>query len=131
MATRTAQLHSRPHHVPSDVGAFLRHMDYLLLAVVGGAIAYGLWVLSAVTRDDVPGDPDYYVVRQGIYVAAGSVALLVAMTINPEVWRRLRIALFVATVASIVAVFVVGDEVRGSKRWIELGFFQLDRKSVV
>jgi rod shape determining protein RodA len=125
MAIRTAQLRPRSRHAPSDVAAFLRHIDYLLLAAVGGAIAYGLWVLSAVTRDDVRGNPDYYVTRQGIYVVAGAVALVIVTAINPEVWRRLRVVLFAATVASIATVFVVGSEVRGSKRWVELGFFQL------
>ena len=62
MATRVAHARARPrHHVPAGVGAYLRHLDYLLFAAVGGAIAYGLSILSSVTRDDVPGDSGYYV----------------------------------------------------------------------
>ena len=70
MATRVAQ---SPARVPaaSDLAAFLRHLDYVLLAAVAGTIAYGLWVLNAVTRNDIAGDPDYYVVRQGVHVALG------------------------------------------------------------
>lgn len=125
MATRVADARRvRQHRVPSDVGAFLRSVDYLLLASTGAAVAFGLWVLGSVTRDDVPGDPDYYVVRQAISIGAGALALAIVMAINPEFWRRLRGVLYVAAVAMIAAVFVVGTEVRGSKRWIELGSFQ-------
>lgn len=125
MATRVAHARARPrHHVPAGVGAYLRHLDYLLFAAVGGAIAYGLSILSSVTRDDVPGDPGYYVTRQMTYVAAGALAMAVVIAINPDLWRRLRHVLFVAAVLGIAAVFFLGTTVRGSRRWIELGYFQ-------
>jgi predicted exporter len=56
MAVRVAQAPARD---TSQVGAFVRHLDYLLLAAVAALVGYGLLVLSAVSRDDVPGDPDY------------------------------------------------------------------------
>jgi rod shape determining protein RodA len=124
MATRVATRPARAH-VPADFAAFLRNLDWLLLAAVGGVIAFGLWVLSAVTRDDVPGDPGYYVVRQGVYVAIGAGALLVATAIDPEVWRRARNVLYGLMLLSIVVVLVVATDIRGSKRWIEIGSFQL------
>jgi rod shape determining protein RodA len=125
MATRVAaRRRPRERHAHSDLGAFLRHIDYLLLAAVGAAIAFGIWVLGSVTQTDVPGDPDYYVVRQLIYVAVGAAALAIVMAINPEIYRRLGGTFFVVTVVMIAAVFALGEDVRGSKRWIEVGFFQ-------
>ena len=58
------------------------------------------------------------------YVAAGALAMAVVIAINPDLWRRLRHVLFVAAVLGIAAVFVLGTTVRGSRRWIELGYFQ-------
>jgi rod shape determining protein RodA len=125
MATRVAsRRRPRERHAHSDLGLFLRHIDYLLLAAVGAAIAFGIWVLGSVTQTDVPGDPEYYVVRQLIYVAVGALALAIVIAINPEVYRRLGATFFVLSVVLIAAVFAFGEDVRGSRRWIELGFFQ-------
>jgi rod shape determining protein RodA len=106
-----------------ELGSFLRHVDYLLLLAAGALVAYGLWVLESVTRNDIPGDPDYYVYRQLIYVAAGGLLLALTMAVNPEVYRRLRIPFYAVSLVLLLSVFVLAEEVRGSKRWIEIGFF--------
>jgi rod shape determining protein RodA len=123
MATRVAQPAHRAEAAAWEIGAFLRHVDYLLLAATGALVTYGLWVLEAVTRRDVPGDPDYFVYRQTIYIAIGAALLFVATAINPDVYRRLRVPLYGVALALLLAVYVLGEEVRGSKRWIEFGFF--------
>jgi rod shape determining protein RodA len=76
-----------------------------------------------VTRSDVVSDPDYYVARQTLYVAVGGLLLVLAAAINPDVYRRLRTPLFVVGLLLILLVVPLGTEIRGSKRWIELGFF--------
>jgi rod shape determining protein RodA len=106
-----------------ELGAFLRHVDYLLLLATGGLLAYGLWVLESVTRNDVAGDPDYYLFRQLIYVVVGVVLLAAATVVDPNAYRRLRWPLYGVAIVLLVAVFVLAEEVRGSKRWIQLGFF--------
>jgi rod shape determining protein RodA len=106
-----------------ELGSFLRHVDYLLLLAAGALVAYGLWVLESVTRNDIPGDPDYYVYRQIIYVVAGGLLLALAMAVNPDVYRRLRIPVYGVSLVLLLSVFVLAEEVRGSKRWIEIGFF--------
>jgi rod shape determining protein RodA len=106
-----------------ELGAFLRHVDYLLLLATGGLLAYGLWVLESVTRNDVAGDPDYYVFRQMIYVAVGVVLLAAAAALDPAAYRRVRWPLYGLSLVLLVAVFVLAEEVRGSKRWIQIGFF--------
>jgi rod shape determining protein RodA len=123
MATRVAQPAPRAEAAVWEIGAFLRHLDYLLLGATGALVAYGLWVLGAVTRNDVPGDADFFVYRQTLYVAIGGALLAVATVVNPGVYRRLRVPLYVLALVLLVAVFVFGEEVRGSKRWIAFGFF--------
>ena len=108
----------------AEAGAVVRNLDYLLLAAVAALAAYGLWVLGSVSRNDVPGDPDYYVVRQSINVALGSVALLAFAFLNPEALRRFRKPLYIGLLVGLAVVFVA-DAVRGTQRWIDLGFFQV------
>ena len=124
MATIAREHRAVRAHVGSEVGAFLRHLDYLLIAAVGGVIAYGIWVLAAVTRNDVPGDASYYVSRQEIYIAVGAILAAVVTAISPDAYRRWAKAFYVLAVALLLLVLVVGDDVRGSKRWIEFGSFR-------
>ena len=106
-----------------ELGSFLRHVDYLLLLATGGLVAYGLWVLESVTRNDMPGDPDFFVFRQMIYVVVGGVLLAAVAAIDPHSYRRVRWPLYGLALVLLVAVFVLAEEVRGSRRWIQIGFF--------
>jgi len=122
MATRALPA-ARPHE-GTELGAFLRHVDYLLLAAVGGVIAYGLWVLGSITRNDIPGDSTYYIFRQEIYVAVGVLVLAAVTAINPEVYRRYGTVLYGVAIVLLLLVFPLGERVRGSQRWIEFGSFR-------
>jgi rod shape determining protein RodA len=123
MATRAIPQSTTRSVLGTEVGAFLRHVDYLLLLAVGGVIAYGLWVLAAVTRSDISGDSGYFIFRQEIYVAVGAVILAVMAVVNPEVFRRYKRVLYGLTIVLLLIVFPLADRVRGSKRWISLGSF--------
>src|SRR6266516_111608 len=106
-----------------DVAALVRRLDWILLASVGVLVGYGLWAMSGITHHDVTGNPDYYVVRQSAYVAVGAVGLLVALVIDPEWYGRHWRLILGGTVFAIAIVFAQGA-VRGSKRWLDLGFFR-------
>src|ERR671939_1935933 len=101
-----------------------RRLDWTLVAAVAGAVAYGLWAIAGITRHDVLGDPNYYVVRQGIYAAIGGFGLVGAVLLDPSVYRRYWRALFGGTVGLMVLVILAGAATRGSKRWIDVGFFR-------
>jgi rod shape determining protein RodA len=124
MATIARERRAARAHVGSEVGAFLRHVDYLLLAAVAGVIAYGIWVLTAVTRNDVPGDAGYFVARQETYIAVGVVLAALTTAVNPELYRRYAKALYGIVLLLLAVVLVVGDDVRGARRWIEFGSFR-------
>jgi rod shape determining protein RodA len=123
MATRALPQSTSRSFIGAEIGAFVRHVDYLLLLAVGGVIAYGLWVLNAVTRNDIPGDPGHYLVRQEVYVAVGAVVLAVVAAIDPDVWRRYKRVLYAVAIALLLLVFPLAENVRGSKRWIGHGAF--------
>jgi rod shape determining protein RodA len=101
----------------------LRALDWLLLAGVAGLVAVGLWAVQGVTRFDNPGHPAYYLDRQILYAAVGGFALIVAMVVDPDIYRRFWRAIFAATVGLIAVVFLLGSAARGSTRWINVGFF--------
>src|SRR2546423_3225043 len=104
---------------------FLRRLDWWLLAAVAGAVAYGLWAIAGITRHDLPGDPNYYVVRQGVYAAVGGLGLVGALLVDPSFYRRYWQALFAGTAGLMVLVIPARAAPRGSKRRIDVGLFPL------
>ena len=36
--------------------SFLRSLDWILMVAAAGLVGFGLWVVSGITRFDVPGD---------------------------------------------------------------------------
>ncbi|MFN2470898.1 MAG: rod shape-determining protein RodA [Gaiellaceae bacterium] len=107
-----------------DLRLIARRLDWTLLLAVVVLVAYGLWVLDGITRDDVTGDPTYYVVRQAVYAGIGGIGFLVAVFVDPDFYRRGRKLLYAAMIGMLLLVVVAGVEVRGSTRWLELGGFR-------
>jgi rod shape determining protein RodA len=108
-----------------ELGAVLRRLDWLLLAAVAALVAYGLWAIGGITRFDVPGNPDYYVTRQAIAAALGCVGMVVAILIPPRLYERHWRFIYGGTIGVMLFVFVFAEAIRGSKRWIDIGPFQL------
>ncbi len=54
-----------------DRGIRLLPIDPLLLLAVLGLTAASLYVVGTATQDDIPGDPNYYLVRQAGYAGVG------------------------------------------------------------
>jgi rod shape determining protein RodA len=121
--TQPRRLRSTPRAEPAVLG-FVRSLDWILLAAAAGLVGYGLWVVSGITRFDVPGDEHYFVVRQGFAAAIGAVGLIAMAVIPLDIWRRFWKLLYVATLSLMVVVFVAAEAVRGSKRWLDLGVIQ-------
>jgi rod shape determining protein RodA len=107
-----------------EIAALARRLDWILLASTAALVGYGLWAISGITRNDIVGDSNYYVVRQGAYAALGFLALVVAVFVDPEYYRRYRKAIYGGTLGLMVIVLLAGAVTRGSKRWLDLGFFK-------
>jgi rod shape determining protein RodA len=101
-----------------------RDLDWLLLGAVAALVGVGLWAINGVTAHDVDGDPHYYLVRQGIFALLGSILFVVALFVDPEVYRRFKWWVYGLMTGSMVFVILVGEAARGSRRWIDLGFFR-------
>ena len=107
-----------------EVVSLLRRLDWVLLLATGAAVAYGLWAISGITRVDVPGNPNYWVLRQAIFAAIGGVGLGVAVLVDPRFYLRYRKAIYIGTLGTMGFILVGGAAARHSKRWIDLGFFR-------
>jgi rod shape determining protein RodA len=104
--------------------SFLRNLDWVLLLAVGGLVSYGLWAIDGITRGDVQGDPNYYVLRQAIYALLGVAGMLAMTLLEPSFWRRHAKTMYVVLIALLVIAPVFGAEVRNTRRWIDIGPFR-------
>jgi rod shape determining protein RodA len=107
----------------ADVASFVRRLDWILIGAVGAVVGYGLWAIEGITHHDITGDPRYYLTRQIVFVLVGSVGLVAALLIDPEVYRT-RWRLIFGGTASVIALVLLTGPIRGSKRWLDLGFFR-------
>src|SRR6266550_7167601 len=107
-----------------ELAAFLRRLDWVLLGAVAALLGYGLWAIAGITKHDVTGDPNYYVVRQGVYAAVGAVGLAVLVLVDPAYYRRYKRAIYIGTTGIMLLVLLGGTVSRHSKRWLDLGFFR-------
>src|SRR6266542_4801040 len=109
----------------ADVASFVRRLDWILIGSVGALVGYGLWAIAGITRHDIAGDEGYYLTRQTIYVVIGSAGLLAAVLVDPEFYRTRWRTIFGGTAFVNAIVFLAGaGSIRGSKRWLDLGFFR-------
>ena len=120
------QPRARPYAEPRESlleRAGVLRLDFTLLAGVIGLILFSIYTLGQATAEDVPGNPQYYVIRQSIYAVVGIALMLAVARIDYSRFRELRVGIYSAMVFTICLVFVFAGATRGSYRWIELPFF--------
>jgi rod shape determining protein RodA len=102
--------------------AILR-IDPLLLLGTLGLVAAGIYVIGTATDTDIPGNPHYYVIRQGVYCGVGLLLMFILARFDYSRLREWRIGIYGLMIALILFTLAVGTATRGSKRWINFPFF--------
>jgi rod shape determining protein RodA len=99
-------------------------IDPLLALAAFGLVACSLITLRGATRNTMPGQPLYYVERQGIYAALGLVVALLLTRIDYSRLREYKFGMYGLLIVLNIVVFAM-PLVRGAHRWIPLPFFQV------
>ena len=112
----------RPRREAETVGIAerLRRLDWLLLLAHVGVVGYGLWAIDGITAHDAGGSA---LTRQALYAFAGALLFVGVLFVDPERYLRLRRPIYFGTLAVMLFVLAAGAATRGSKRWIDVGFF--------
>jgi rod shape determining protein RodA len=100
-------------------------IDPLLLVAILGLTACSLYTIATATQDDIPGSPNYFLYRQGVYVAIGICLMLLVSRIDYTRLREWKAGIYAFLIASVVLVFALGSVSKGSRRAIELPFFEI------
>ncbi|MDP2711799.1 MAG: FtsW/RodA/SpoVE family cell cycle protein [Solirubrobacteraceae bacterium] len=99
--------------------------DPLLALAALGLMAASLVTLNASTSKDVPGDPHFYVTRQGVFFAVGTLLAIVLSRIDYSRLRELKYGIYGLMMGGLLLVAVFGGVTRGSRRAIQLPGFEV------
>jgi rod shape determining protein RodA len=111
----------------------LRHVDYLLIATPLAITALGMLMIYSSTRTRLSLEHVnrfYYVQRQGLALAIGLVAMLVAMFVDYRKLRDLFPLLYLATLPLLLAVRFVGTGRNSTTAWFQLGPLQFQPSEI-
>ena len=124
----TTRLRTRSFGDEHQVGllersSFLRLDPWLAFAAIG-LIAFSVTIIGLATQVNDTGDPNFYLIRQGIYAILGIALMLSLARIGYSRFRELRVGLYALMIVILIVVLAVAVESRGATRWIELPFFR-------
>ncbi len=108
-------------------------LDFSLLWLAIGLLAIGLVMVYSASiaiaeaARYTGGNGEYYLLRQGIFITLGVGVGIGAFQVPMRVWQQSAPFLFLAGLLLLVVVLIphIGREVNGSRRWIPLGFANL------
>jgi rod shape determining protein RodA len=106
-----------------ETGPRLLRLDPLLLLATLGLAAASVYTVRRATLGDVPGDPNYYMDRQLIYIGVGLVLMLLLSRFDYSRLREWKLGVYGFMIVAILLVYALGFSARGSRRAIEFGFF--------
>jgi rod shape determining protein RodA len=98
-------------------------LDPLLLLATLGLVACSLLALKGATRNDIAGEPNFYVYRQAVYAAVGLVLMYGVSRLDYSRLRELRYPIYGLMVGLMLLVLGIASATRGARSWIELPFF--------
>jgi rod shape determining protein RodA len=112
----------RSRRQPEAVGfaGAIRRLDWVLMLALAALVSYGLWAIDGITMRDPGGSA---LSRQGLYAVAGGILFLLALAIDPDTYRRFHRVIYFGTLGVMLLVLAMAAATRGSKRWIDVGFF--------
>lgn len=105
------------------------NFDYAVIVVAAALVLFGLLMVysASIALADGPRYASYgryyFVIRHGVFVVLGLLALGVALSIPMRVWQKAALPLFLLCMVLLIVVLIpgIGREVNGARRWLPLG----------
>lgn len=101
-----------------------KYYDYSLLLSIIILVTFGLIMIYSASSFSAQlefKDSAYYIKRQGFFTILGFIAMFVVSRIDYHRILKFDKAIYALSVILLIAVFVVGVERNGKKRWLKFG----------
>ena len=125
--TSISNAHAFPRSDRSRLGVWWWTMDRWMLGVIAVLIAIGV-VMSfaaspaAAARMNI-GDPFHFAVRQCVFAVAAAAILIGVSMLDVKGVRRGAFVIWLAAIAVMIALPLIGHNAKGATRWLEFGGF--------
>jgi cell division protein FtsW len=111
----------------------LNEIDYtllwsvLILLFCGLVMVYSASIATAEAGRFTGHQPAYFLIRHGVFLCIGMVAAAAAFQVPISLWQRYAPYLFMGGVVLLAIVLIpgIGRDVNGARRWLPLGFANL------
>ena len=133
MATDRA-LHAKENRRPAEMRAGERvDLPFLILLLL--LLAVGLMTLYSASSAQSEYDTGYrittrYLQKQAVCAAIGLAAMYVFSRIPVRFWFRMAWLLYGVSILLLLSVLVIGQEVNGARRWINIGGLQFQPSEI-
>ena len=104
------------------------HFDVWLLGAVLALLCIGLVMMGSASvsiAEKQFNEPFYYIWRQSLYIGVALLASWGVLYVPIQFWNKVSPHLLVIGIALLSLVLVLGKQVNGSLRWIDLGIFNV------
>jgi rod shape determining protein RodA len=108
----------------------LLHFDWTLLALALAIAGLGLISIMSASYGGQDRALHPLVIRQAIWIAAGTVVLLVAALLDYRALSSYAYPLYALALVLLAIVDVAGHSTGGSQRWINLGLFKIEPSEI-
>ena len=125
----------RTLHAKEDRREHGESVDYPFLLLVLLLLTVGLTMLYSASYAQSEYDTGYeistkYLQKQAVCAAIGLGAMWLFSRIPAQVWYRLAWPLYFVSIGLLLSVLVIGQEVNGAKRWINIAGIQFQPSEV-
>ncbi len=111
------------------LGNFNRQLLYLVMIMLtfGALMVYSA---SAVRASSIGQSSFHFFLLQVIWIALGFVAMYIAYRTPLELLKRSSLAILIVSIVLLILVLIIGKDLNGASRWIDLGPFDLQPSEV-
>lgn len=103
----------------------LLHLDTVLTLLLAALCLFSLIILYSASNQDI-----HYVTSQAIKMGIGFVAMVIIAFIPPTLIKRATPLLYIIGIVALLLLFVIGVEVKGAVRWLDLKVFRFQPSEV-
>tara|TARA_B100000575_G_scaffold289369_1_gene291029 strand:- start:223 stop:1332 length:1110 start_codon:yes stop_codon:yes gene_type:complete len=104
-----------------------KNIDKAIFSIIAILFALGLFFslvsTSIIASDKLDTNSYYFFIKHLVFVSIGISLILLFSFLNQEILIRISVVLFFFAFVALILVPIIGVEVKGSKRWLELGRF--------
>ena len=102
------------------------HIDLPLLSGLLSLMLFGLFVIYSAGGEDMA-----LMERQLIRMGLGLFIMFVVAQINPEIFRRWALPIYIAGIILLLGVHFFGEINKGAQRWLNLGFMEFQPSELI